>query len=519
MKFTQKMLLWLLLCISTATGLAASPPPVGPNQIIKVASPNHILAVVGDSITAQGTTNAAPLFYNRAYGYSSWLKFLTNNTYSFPLANNFGVAGDTTTMILARMGPILASGATTVVVHAGTNDVVAGNFTYATTIANLQNIYSQLRSAGMRVIAIPIIPRSYDSSIGGGVLTLANRHKIERINEWIRLYCIATPGMFLADPTQNIVDVTASGANIGDPIGGTTAAATAYLLDGLHPAILGAYYMGLAAANVANTLVPQLNTVFRSPSDTYSNDAKGTSCTISGTTLTVGGTLTGGFGVGQALDGAGIAPGTTITALGTGTGGAGTYTISVAHTIASPITVVGSFNDNGNFLTNGMLSGNTGSLTGSAGGTVATSWTLQAQSGGAAVQGSQGTITVANGTTYTTQIITLSAAAQGKLFQQLFNPIGLAVGDTIYLEAELTVASGVNIIQCQLEVNDGTNSAIDLRDNTTNYYPAAFTGVLRTPNMVVTSTATITSDFNIKVATSGSGTFTISRIALRKVSP
>jgi hypothetical protein len=63
--------------------------------------------------------------------------------------------------------------------------------------------------------------------------------------------------------------------------------------------------------------------------------ATGTSSSISGTTLTVGGTVTGTFAVGDRLIGANVEPNTFITALGTGTGGAGTYTVSNSQTAAA----------------------------------------------------------------------------------------------------------------------------------------------------------------------------------------
>jgi len=51
--------------------------------------------------------------------------------------------------------------------------------------------------------------------------------------------------------------------------------------------------------------------------------------------LTVGGTVTGTFAVGQLLSGSGVVAGTYITALGTGTGGAGTYIVSNATVVGS----------------------------------------------------------------------------------------------------------------------------------------------------------------------------------------
>jgi len=65
------------------------------------------------------------------------------------------------------------------------------------------------------------------------------------------------------------------------------------------------------------------------------NAATSTASSISGTTLTVGGTLTGTFAVGQVISGAGVTTLTRIIALGTGTGGAGTYTVNNSQTVSS----------------------------------------------------------------------------------------------------------------------------------------------------------------------------------------
>jgi hypothetical protein len=70
--------------------------------------------------------------------------------------------------------------------------------------------------------------------------------------------------------------------------------------------------------------------------------ASATSCTISGTTLTVGGTVFGSFVIGQVISGSGITGSPTITATLTGVGGTGTYTISSSQTVSSPITVTAS---------------------------------------------------------------------------------------------------------------------------------------------------------------------------------
>jgi hypothetical protein len=61
--------------------------------------------------------------------------------------------------------------------------------------------------------------------------------------------------------------------------------------------------------------------------------------TIAGTTLTVSAVASGTLYLGQTIQGAGVTVNSVITALGTGTGGVGTYTLSVASTVAVGVTM------------------------------------------------------------------------------------------------------------------------------------------------------------------------------------
>jgi hypothetical protein len=63
--------------------------------------------------------------------------------------------------------------------------------------------------------------------------------------------------------------------------------------------------------------------------------------TIAGTTLTVSAVTSGVLHVGMTIQGVGVTLGTIITALGSGTGGVGTYTLSVASTVAAGVTMYG----------------------------------------------------------------------------------------------------------------------------------------------------------------------------------
>ena len=61
--------------------------------------------------------------------------------------------------------------------------------------------------------------------------------------------------------------------------------------------------------------------------------------TIAGTTMTVSAVASGAIYLGQTIQGAGVTAGTVVTALGSGTGGTGTYTVSVASTVAVGVTM------------------------------------------------------------------------------------------------------------------------------------------------------------------------------------
>lgn len=74
--------------------------------------------------------------------------------------------------------------------------------------------------------------------------------------------------------------------------------------------------------------------------------ANGSSSSISGYVLTVGGAATDTFYIGMLLTGGStpgtiITPGTTITAFGTGTGGIGTYYINISQTVAPGTSITG----------------------------------------------------------------------------------------------------------------------------------------------------------------------------------
>jgi len=117
--------------------------------------------------------------------------------------------------------------------------------------------------------------------------------------------------------TGNVMTVTAVGSGTvypGAAISGTNVASGSTIVSQLSGTTggIGTYAVSIPEQSAAST-------------------------TISGTygLLTVGGTVTGTWGVGQLVGGSGVTAGTTITALGTGTGGAGTYVVNLTQTVGS----------------------------------------------------------------------------------------------------------------------------------------------------------------------------------------
>jgi len=140
-------------------------------------------------------------------------------------------------------------------------------------------------------------------------------------------------GTLVGAGTSTLVPIDfASGTLVTTPIAG------AFEYDGLAPYFTpvalqrgvmpsGQLYRLNTADPVSLSLASILQPVF--------NAATSTASSISTTVLTVGGTVTGTFGVGQVISGTGIASGTRIISLGTGTGGAGTYNLNNSQTVSS----------------------------------------------------------------------------------------------------------------------------------------------------------------------------------------
>jgi len=121
--------------------------------------------------------------------------------------------------------------------------------------------------------------------------------------------------------TTQIQNRTPSPTGFKGDVAGTVAVDADYL------------YVCTGTYDATTTLKSGANTIYGNVTNHLT--ASGTASSITGTVLTVGGTVTGTFLVGMFLTGTGVTAGTYITSLGSGSGGAGTYNISTSQTVGS----------------------------------------------------------------------------------------------------------------------------------------------------------------------------------------
>lgn len=180
---------------------------------------NREIAIFGDSRTAMCHTIAATAYATENYGYAFWACALSGKAFC-PYTNNFGVGGDTTAQMLARIKPVVDSGADIVLFMGGTNDRIGG-MSVADTKRNITAIVRRLTKAGKIVIVANDTPR-----FGDKALTPSQQADHEAVRDWI---------------TNELPDIT--------PVVDTYSRISQDdLHDSLHPNPKGAYKIGSAFA-------------------------------------------------------------------------------------------------------------------------------------------------------------------------------------------------------------------------------------------------------------------------------
>lgn len=139
---------------------------------------NREIAIFGDSRTAMCHTIAATAYATENYGYAFWACALSGKAF-VPYTNNFGVGGDTTAQMLARISAVVASPSDIVLFMGGTNDRTGG-MSVADTKRNITAIVKRLNKAGKIVIVANDTPRFDDKA-----LTPSQQADHETIRDWV----------------------------------------------------------------------------------------------------------------------------------------------------------------------------------------------------------------------------------------------------------------------------------------------------------------------------------------------
>jgi len=306
----------------------------------------HVVTALGDSRVAAIYLDPAKL--NRGTRSPlNWANALLGHRMT--IAETFGVSGDRTDQMLARLPAAIATGAGLLYVQGGINNLgaVATGFTYvhavtgevvtidtvaAVAMRDLRQIADTARRTGMIVVL--------ENEIGGSSLaTVEKVAALVTLRAMIADYGAQTPGVHVHDAYPIVMQ----------PSAGTPLFRTGYAYDGTHCTGRGAYWHGKSLSLLLDRLLPLRSVLSRGAIDTPANGRRQllanhlfvtaaggstpiftvTANTKSTTTLTV--TSASTIPVGASVSGAGVPAGTTVIAQPNG-GGAGDYTLSQAAT-------------------------------------------------------------------------------------------------------------------------------------------------------------------------------------------
>jgi lysophospholipase L1-like esterase len=430
---------------------------------------NQAGQVTGVTVTDPGVgTGSMTYTINTSTGSGAILSIAAGGT------GTFGTPGCKIQDAVASLPDVIASGNDICVVLIGTNDLPAGT-TYAAMIAGLRTIYETLTSAGIRVVAVPILPRTAS-------MTPAMSNLRMRVNNWMRGYVrqwasnnpLNNRSIVLADPSKYMVDGTnvtfATGGEY--PVGGATAASGSVLQgDGLHPSSRGFQAIGYTIWQALQNFVVQTLPapdrsygIFDGYDPTYNpngNMIEGTAWAPS-TAYGPGSLIStsGGFvyyyvgasagisassGSGPTTNAAGLTDGTcTWTAIRR-------YGVSVANGAGGTLTTAGSVTCSGT-LSNGLtLTRAVGSAAGTIVGAIENPWSDS-------TFGARNTLTFSIGSGTVTELWQLTTVAQ------LWAGFGVIAADLansyVYPEIELELSGVANMTVCDLKVIDATSGFV-----------------------------------------------------------
>lgn len=431
-------------------------------------------AILGDSMTDQNSRQILPPSTNPstawcADGYASWLRVLSRQAVRIPVANDFGVSGDTFQQMLSRLPQVLAVKPDFCIVLGGANNYAVQS--YDTYLAVWLEIIKRLMKAGIIPVVLPIPPRK------SGLLTAQQLASQMRFTQFQREYC-RNQGIPFADYLPWVTNPAVAGNVPYDAMIRTG--------DTVHPSTQMAYQMGKALLRSMRDLIPYANFIYPSPADFYSADNP---------TGNLHGTATLHYGL---MDGA-IRPGasTGVTYSGGSTGGGD---LATGYT---------------------FVRGGSGTLS-----AATVDLTKVARTDGIPYSSQAVNINAASGGTSTDEQYNVRATRNLGA-----GATDVVAGDWFFMEAEVEVFEAVNAWSLEaylVEQKTGSiQTSIDLavRDFTQGFLPnEAWSGILRTPPIQRQTDTVSYLQGNIRArlnpAASGAKLrFNVANFSIRKVDP
>ena len=201
---------------------------------------NKVMVLLGDSQEEAGFIDPSQRRYNMRSPVN-WARQLTGQRFS--LYQSFGVSGQRTDQIMARLSAAIATGAGILHLWCGVNDIAqnypTASTSGATAAQNIITMAEAARLAGMTVIIEACIPASN--------LSATQIAQAMDLRQRILDYAERTPNVYASDAMGAVLNPTNSAT--------ATVFRAGYSLDGTHETSMGAYYHAQA------TLVPIITTI------------------------------------------------------------------------------------------------------------------------------------------------------------------------------------------------------------------------------------------------------------------
>lgn len=197
----------------------------------------RLVAIYGDSQSAICHGGTAPYNLVKSFGYAFWVAHYSGGKINVPRELNYGVAGDTTTQMLARLSTVASAPVDLVLVQGGGNDN-SGDIDPSVTVQNIVEICRKLVESGKTVCYTTTTPRA-----------VAQAQATNRINALLEtrkqlLQVLPLHGVLVADPWAEMVD----------PNSATYLPLPGLLYDDLHSSPKGAEIVGRTVWNAIKHL-------------------------------------------------------------------------------------------------------------------------------------------------------------------------------------------------------------------------------------------------------------------------